>query len=71
MNATALTARHAELVAAREQNAARIRELRQAITQAERDDYAFAAVIGELERLLAQPATPAPAAAPKRRRGRA
>lgn len=65
MNTTALTARHAELVAARETNATRIRELRQALTQAERDDYAFAAVIGELERLIAQ-LPPGP-----KRRGRA
>lgn len=71
MDSASLTARHAELVAARERNAAQLRELRQKTAQAERDDYAFAAVIGELERLLAQPATPAPAAAPKRRRGRA
>lgn len=72
MDSASLTARHAELVAARERNAAQLRELRAALAQAERDDYAFAAVIGELERLLAQPAAPAPATpAPKRRRGRA
>lgn len=54
-----LTARRAELVAAREANTARIRELRQALSQAERDDYAFGAVIGELERLLETPVQPA------------
>lgn len=54
MDSASLAARHAELVAARERNAAKLRELRAALAQAERDDYAFAAVVGELERLLAQ-----------------
>ena len=53
MDSASLAARHAELVAARERNAAKLRELRAALAQAERDDYAFAAVVGELERLLA------------------
>lgn len=67
-----LTARRAELVAAREQNGRRQAELRAALDIAARDDYAYAAAIGEIERLLEQSA-PAPAAtpAPKRRRGRA
>lgn len=52
MDSASLAARHAELVAARERNAAKLRELRAALAQAERDDYAFAAVVGELERLL-------------------
>ena len=65
MYSASLAARHAELVAARERNAAKLRELRAALAQAERDDYAFAAVVGELERLLAQ-MPPGP-----KRRGRA
>lgn len=67
-----LTARRAELVAAREQNGQRQAELRAALMQAERNDYAYAAAIGEIERLLEQSAPAQPAEAPPApRRGRA
>lgn len=48
-----LEGRMAALVAEREQNGQRITQLRQALAAAEREDYAYAAVIGELELFLA------------------
>lgn len=49
-----LTARHGELVAAREQNSRHILELRGLLAQAEQADYGYSVALGEIERLLAQ-----------------
>lgn len=46
--------RIAALVHEREQNNLRIAQLRQMLHHAERDDHAYAAVIGELESFLGQ-----------------
>lgn len=61
-----LTARHAELVAAREQNSQRILELRGLLAQVEHADYGYSVALGEIERLLAQldAAQPAPTDTP-------
>jgi hypothetical protein len=61
-----LTARHAELVAAREQNSRHILELRGLLAQAEQADYGYSVALGEIERLLAQldAAQPAPTDTP-------
>jgi len=52
--------RIAALVHEREQHNLRVATLRQMLHQAERDDHAYAAVIGELESFLGQMLAAAP-----------